>query len=64
MTVMEPVGRPVDPAEAQLLVEEALPEQREAAATQVADLEVDHVRRHAQSCYWDFRVARWECVRD
>jgi hypothetical protein len=62
MTVLEPVGRPVVAAEPVLPVEERLPEQREVA-TGVAEHEVDHVHRHSQRCYWDFRVARWECAR-
>jgi len=34
-----------------------VPEQRAAAPVRV-----DHVRKHATGCYWDFREARWQCA--
>ena len=63
MTVIEPVVPPVRIAEETVVVEDALPEQREVAARQV-DGAGAGVHRHSQKCYWDFRVARWECAGD
>jgi hypothetical protein len=64
MTVMEPVGLPGEPATAVLPAEEPLVEVREVAApAAVVERDVDHVRRHARDCYWDLRMARWECSR-
>jgi hypothetical protein len=27
-----------------------------------APVPVDHVRKHATGCYWDFRECRWRCA--
>ena len=55
MSIVEPPTAP-DP------VTTVVPEQRDAVIEKPTPA-IDHVRRHASSCYWDFREARWQCAR-
>jgi|1185.fasta_scaffold125402_2 hypothetical protein len=61
MSVSEPVTQPVTEHVGPATV---MPRQREAAETVSVPSEeaaVDHVRRHARSCYWDVAECRWNC---